>query len=117
MLNFILRTLDLNAGEQSKGKFTHYKDLYFPKGCGSLKLELLKKNHLLKQISRSKGFGVSATDDDYYDQVGAAQSLNEQFVSAPGSFGNPQPRRTGNKNDGFYYPDYRFVHCVGVSND
>lgn len=105
-------SFDLNAGEQSKGKFTHYKDLYFPKGCGSLKLDLLKKAHLFNQLStQSRIIGASsAPDDDFYDNVGAAQTLNEQFVPAPRSFnsGGP-PRRSGNKNDGFYYPDFRFA--------
>lgn len=107
----ILRSFDLNAGEQSKGKFTHYKDLYFPQGCGSLKLDLLKKSHILKKVSPlSRSISESSTpDDDYYDNVAAAQTLNEQILAAPRSFNNAPVRRTGNRNDGFYYPDYRFL--------
>lgn len=98
VIRIFRRSLDLNQGKQSKGKFTQFKDLYFPKGCGSLDFDLTKQ---LPQ-SRSRG-----SDIDNF--IGAAQTLNEQFLPAPR---NVPVRRTGNKNDGFYYPDFsgRYIH-------
>lgn len=100
----------MTEGKQSKGKFTQVKDLYFPKGCGSLNFQLVEKSDIVKLISplaRSFSSPSHLTDSDY---AGAAQNLNEQFADAPAGFA--QARRSGNKNDGFYYPDFsgRYIH-------
>lgn len=95
------RTINLDDGEQSKGRFTQFKDLLFPKGCGSLGFDFSKP------LKRGSGYAASENYADF-DNVGAAQTLNEQFADAPGSFA----KRTGNRRDGFYYPDFsgRYIH-------
>ena len=98
--------MDLRDGKQSRGKFTQFKDLYFPKGCGSLEFDLQQKVSVRHQISpNARTFKTPIVDlesDD--DNVPSAQTLNEQFAPAPDQFSG-QSRR-GNKNDGYYYPDY-----------
>jgi hypothetical protein len=100
--------LDLSEGKQSKGKFTQFKDLYFPKGCGSLEFELLQKNFSKPQISPlARSFRLPSDDLESDDEtIPSAQTLNEQFVPAPREFKAIIRIRTGNRNDGFYYPDY-----------
>lgn len=101
-----IRSLDLNNGRQSRGKFTQFKDLYFPKGCASLEFDLQQQRAIRHPISTlAKSFKPPSDDlDSDDDNVPSAQTLNEQFAPAPSQFTNQ--RRSGNKNDGFYYPDY-----------
>lgn len=104
------RPFDLKNGKQSKGKFTHFKDLTFPKGCGSIDFDLQLKSAILQQISPlARSFQAPSTNFDDIDYIPSAQTLNEQFAPAPQSF---SVRRMGNKNDGFYYPDFsgRYIH-------
>jgi hypothetical protein len=126
----IHRSLNLKNGKQSKGKFTQVKDLYFPKGCGSLEFELVKKSDIFQQISPlARSFRSRATDiDSELELIPSAQNVNEQFALPPRNFNNNNQnqnrndntnrdsgsytRRSGNKNDGFYYPDFtgRYIH-------
>lgn len=108
------RSLDLKNGKQSKGKLTQFKDLYFPKGCGSLDFDQQhqQKRQIFEQISpfaRSFQTSSAALDGDY-ELVPSAQTVNERFADAPQSF--KSNKRLGNKNDGFYYPDTsgRYIH-------
>lgn len=99
--------MDLSDGKQSRGKFTQFKDLYFPKGCGSLEFDLQQRQiNVRHQISPfAQTFKSSLDDmDSDDDNVPSAQTLNEQFAPAPERFSGQ--RRQGNKNEGFYYPDY-----------
>jgi hypothetical protein len=110
---FHRRSIDLKNGK--RGKFTQLKDLYFPKGCGSLEFDLEKNSdYLHQQISpQARSFRSTIDDLDADDElIPAAQTLNQQFVPAPQQFNSGQVRRSGNKNDGFYYPDYsgRYIH-------
>lgn len=107
------RTLELNDGRQSNGKFTSVKDLYFPKGCGSLAFDFVQRSQVLQQISplaRSFRTQAGGIDSDF-DNIPSAQTLNEQFAAPPSNFASGKVR-TGNRNDGFYYPDYsgRYIH-------
>lgn len=126
------RSLNLKSGKQSKGKFTQFKDLYFPKGCGSLNFELLKRSEVFEQISPlARSFrSPSSASDSEIELIPSAQNVNEQFALPPRSFNNNNNnqnqvnnnnnnrdsgsyvRRSGNKNDGFYYPDFtgRYIH-------
>lgn len=101
------RSLDLTNGKQSRGRSTQFKDLYFPKGCGSLEFELLQKNTIRHPVSPlARSIKAPYDDLDTEDEViPSAQTLNEQFAPAPRRFNDGRPR-SGNKNDGFYYPDY-----------
>ena len=77
------------------------------------------KSQILQQISplaRSFRSQKSFVVDDDFDNIAAAQTLNEQVLPAPRNndqgINNPGAYRRGNKNDGFYYPDYsgRYIH-------
>lgn len=96
--------MDLKNGKQSRGKFTRFKDLHFPKGCGSLEFDL---EHV-SSFARSFSLPTSDHSDIYDDDplISSAQTINEEFVVAPSSFNNER-RRTGKKSDGFYYHDNR----------
>jgi hypothetical protein len=91
--------LNLKNGKQSRGKFTQFKDLHFPKGCGSLEFELLQKNHVRQHVSPlARTFKTALDSLENEDEIiPSAQTLNEQFAPAPRGF---------NKNDGFYHPDF-----------
>lgn len=110
----------MKNGKQSRGKFTQFKDLYFPKGCGSLDIDLLQKHQILKQISpQARSFKAPSKHIDIeHDNIPSAQTLNEIFAPAPQTFSfdnvpfNSESRRSGSKSEGFYYPDLsgRFVY-------
>lgn len=103
------RSFDLKNGKQSKGKFTQFKDLIFPKGCGSLDFDLQVKRQIIQQISpHARSFRALPSNID--EIIPSAQTVNEQFAAPPRSFNTV--RRTGNRNDGFYYPDFsgRYIH-------
>lgn len=96
----------------ANSKTTHINNPNFPKDCGSGSLETIyKSNEQNKTLSETKNFKVLFENDDL---IPSAQEINEQFVQLPVIFiGNR--KRTGNKNDGFYYPDFsgRF-HTVNL---
>jgi hypothetical protein len=69
-----------------------------------LEFELLMKNHIRQHVSPlARTFKSVEENED--EIIPSAQTLNEQFAPAPAGFNSGRPR-SGNKNDGFYYPDY-----------
>jgi hypothetical protein len=76
------------------------------------------KSEIYQQISPlARSFRApSALSDSELELTPSAQNVNEQFALPPRSFNDNRDRnsnrRTGNKNDGFYYPDFtgRYIH-------
>jgi hypothetical protein len=100
--------LNLNKGKQSKGKFTHLKDLYFPKGCGSQEFDLILKREIVKQISPfARSFSLPTLSDKDIDLLPSAQTINENIrpIRASGNNGQYIP-----DNRGFYVHDNRGVY-------
>jgi hypothetical protein len=101
----VLRSLNLNKGKQSKGKFTQLKDLYFPKGCGSQEFDWEVKREVKKQISPfARTFSSRALSDRDIDLLPSAQTINQEIIA--------DVNRQKRYNTGQYIPDPRgyYVH-------
>lgn len=97
-----------------------------------MNFNLVKRSEIIEQISPlARSFRAPAKESDSeIELIPSAQNVNEQFALPPRSFNNINDntqnqfnnnnnrdngnyvRRSGNKNDGFYYPDFtgRYIH-------
>lgn len=107
--DFFFKSLSIKSVVDSRGEFKQIKDLHFPKGCKSLKYNL---NPLYQTMisSLARSFSLPSLENGDSLTPLAAQTVKRQVDD---EFSQAfDRRRSGRKNDGFYYPDYsgRYIH-------
>lgn len=97
----------MKNGKESLGEFKQIKDLHFPKGCGNIEKTLIPNNKQITISPLARSFSLPFNYDAVESHISSAsddvgQTVKRQVAEAL----NSDRRKTGRKNDGFYYPDY-----------